>query len=117
MLHLRAVGRPAVLSAARRGVHEQLHGPLNLRGAVASVLLGHARAAIAAVRAAAAKRVLVSHGVLALLAHVEIGARLAAPALSGLELALAHVAGRHERGLRGVVQVVQHHHRGVLRAP
>lgn len=50
-------------------------------------------------------------------AHVKVLADSAAEALAGLDLVAAVVAGAGEgRGVR-VVQVVQHHHAAVLRAP
>ena len=115
VLHLGAVGRAAVGQLARRRVHQELHRALNLRLAVAPVLLRHAASRTAVPLPAAHQRVLVAHRDLALLADVVIRARLAPPPLPGLQLALAHVARRHKRGFARVVQVVQHHHRGVLR--
>ena len=115
VLHLGAVGRAAVGQLARSRVHQQLHRSLNLRLAVPPVLLRHTARGAAVPLPRAHQRVLVAHRDLALLADVEVGARLAAPTLPGLELALAHVARRNKRGLARVVEVIQHHHRGVLR--
>lgn len=61
--------------------------------------------------------VLVADGVLAVGAHVKVLADRAAEALAGLNLHAAGVAGAGEGGRVRVVQVVQHHHAAVLRAP
>ena len=63
------------------------------------------------------ERVLVADGVLAVGAHVEVLADGAAEALAGLDLHAAGVAGAGEGGRVRIVQVVQHHHAAVLRAP
>lgn len=68
-------------------------------------------------RATYNERVLVADGVLAVGAHVEVLAHGAAEPLAGLDLHAAGVAGAGEGGRVRVVQVVQHHHAAVLRAP
>ncbi len=63
------------------------------------------------------ERVGVAAGHAAGAAYVEVLAHGAAEALPRLDLHAARVAGAHERGRVRVVQVVQHHHAGVLGAP
>ena len=52
-----------------------------------------------------------SISLVAVVADVEVGADLAAPALTGFDVAMARVARDHEGRRRGIVQVVQNHHR------
>ena len=56
----------------------------------------------------------VTVGLLAVAAHVEVLAHRAAKAGAGLDLHLALVAGGGKGGRLWVVQMVQHHHAAVL---
>ena len=62
------------------------------------------------------KLMVVTVGLLAVAAHVEVLADGAAEAGARLNLHLALVAGRRKGGRLGVVQVVQDHHAAVLGA-
>mmetsp|Transcript_30722 Transcript_30722/g.99956 ORF Transcript_30722/g.99956 Transcript_30722/m.99956 type:complete len:344 (-) Transcript_30722:2150-3181(-) len=111
LLHLVAVGDGALVVGARRGVDDEVHRLLDLGGARGALgfRLGVARLALAL------ERVLVLDAAhLAVLADVKV-AEVAAEPLAGVDVAPARVARVHKGGLGRVVQVVENHHRGVLR--
>mmetsp|Transcript_6309 Transcript_6309/g.17839 ORF Transcript_6309/g.17839 Transcript_6309/m.17839 type:complete len:621 (-) Transcript_6309:1810-3672(-) len=116
--HALAVLRRALGVLAHRGVHEELHRALQLLLALPRCVAQIPGAGVAPdpllfelVRVREVGRAD------AVVAHVVVTAHAAPVAGARLDFARADVARAHKGGFVGVVQVVQHHHGAVLRAP
>lgn len=55
--------------------------------------------------------------ILAIVAEVKVSTGFTAPAIARVNITVTHITGHHKCRCRGIVQVVKHHHGGMLGPP